>query len=123
MAHPILKLTLQPIVENAVIHGLDGYRSDGTIRITAAREGPYLRIRVSDNGIGIEPDELYALRAALHSAPAENTGRSFGLYCINRALRQIGGAACGLLIESEVSEFTTVTVTMPYRETKEEPYA
>ena len=113
-SHPIMKLTLQPIVENAVIHGLDGYRTDGIISISAERDGRLLRIRVRDNGIGIEPDELEALRRSLLANPSENTGRSFGLYCINRSLCQAGGAECGLTIESEVSEYTIVTATMPY---------
>ncbi len=113
-SHPILKLTLQPIVENAVIHGFDGYRTDGTITIRAAREGDYLRITVLDNGIGIDPEELERLRTSLQSNPSENTGRSFGLYWINRSLRQTGDETCGLSIESEVSEYTLITVTMRY---------
>jgi len=109
----IPKLTLQPIVENAILHGFDGYRDDGTISISAKEEAGKLILQVTDNGFGILPEELEALNTSLHARVRPSDLHSFGLYGINRTLQQNYGPECGLVITSETDRFTCVTVTLP----------
>jgi sensor histidine kinase YesM len=54
-------MVLQPIVENAIIHGITDFRSDGVIRISARREDQTLILRVVDNGHGMSPEQIAAL--------------------------------------------------------------
>lgn len=92
---------------------MDGYRDDGTITLSAQEEGGFLHLKVSDNGLGIPPEELEQLNQMLHTQPSSAQLHSFGLYGINRTLRQTFGAACGLSIASQLDVFTCVTVTIP----------
>ena len=107
------KLTLQPIVENAILHGFDGYRDDGIITITVQKESNKLNLLVTDNGFGIMPDELDSLNRSLHARMRPSDLHSFGLYGINRTLQQTYGPEYGIQISSEVDSFTCVTVTLP----------
>lgn len=112
--YPVMKLLLQPIVENAIIHGFAGYRDDGTIHIEAVQTENLLEIAVTDNGIGILPDEIEEIQRILQQNIKEKQGRCFGLYNINRRIVQTYGADYGLNIESEISEYTTVRIRIPY---------
>ena len=107
------KLTLQPIVENAILHGFDGYRDNGIITITVQKENNKLNLLVTDNGFGIMPDELDSLNRSLHARMRPSDLHSFGLYGINRTLQQNYGPEYGIQISSEVDSFTCVTVTLP----------
>lgn len=117
--YPIIKLLLQPIVENAIIHGFSGYRDDGTIHIRAIQNADILEIIVTDNGIGILPDELEEIQQILKQNIKEKQGRCFGLYNINRRIVQTYGANYGLNVESEISEYTTARVRIPYSKDQE----
>ena len=110
------KLTLQPIVENAILHGFDGYRDDGTITISAKEEDDKLILQVTDNGFGILPEELVSLNDSLHARVRPTDLHSFGLYGINRTLQQNYGSEYGIAITSEIDSFTCVTVTLPLNE-------
>ena len=110
------KLTLQPIVENAILHGFDGYRDDGTITISAKDEDDKLILQVTDNGFGILPEELVSLNDSLHARVRPTDLHSFGLYGINRTLQQNYGSEYGIAITSEIDSFTCVTVTLPLNE-------
>ena len=114
----IPKLTLQPIVENAILHGFDGYRDDGIISITAKEKTGKLILEVCDNGFGIMPDELERLNASLHTRLHPADLHSFGLYGINRTLQQNYGSEYGITITSEIDQFTSVVVTLPLEETE-----
>ena len=113
----IPKLTLQPIVENAILHGFDGYRDDGTITIRARETDGKLILEVIDNGFGIMEDELEQLNRTLHARLHPSELHSFGLYGINRTLQQNYGAEYGIAITSEMDQFTCVTVTLPLENT------
>ncbi len=117
--YPVIKLLLQPIVENAIIHGFAGYRDDGTIRIEALKIADLLEIVVTDNGIGILPEEIEEIQQILRQNIKEKQGRCFGLYNINRRIVQTYGANYGLSIESEISEYTAVRIRIPYSEEQE----
>ena len=111
----ILRLTLQPLVENSVIHGFSDWRDDGEIRISASvnRDAGTLQIVLEDNGIGILPEDLNALREDLETYPPVRDHKHFGLYNIERRIRNKYGAQYGVTVESEVGDFTRITLTLP----------
>ncbi len=115
LPHPIVKLSLQPLVENALLHGFSGFRDDGEITVSAQAGDGDLCIRVTDNGIGIMPQELVKLSEFLNTYPPPPHQRHFGLYNVNRRIKSTFGNRYGLTVDSEVGHFTTVTIHMPYR--------
>lgn len=110
------KMILQPLVENAIGHGLDG-RSDGTVRISARREENGLCILVEDNGAGIEPGRLEEINRYLHAQTFRKAGasrrNSVALDNINRRLQLDSGGEYGLALESEPGKGTRVTIRIP----------
>ena len=114
LRQPILKLSLQPLVENAVTHGFAGYCDDGAISIRARAEGDACVIVVQDNGIGMEQEEVQRLQEVLKLPACPKEHRHFGLYNIHRRITQNYGEKYGLTIESELSEYTRITVRVPY---------
>lgn len=106
------KLILQPLVENAIYHGIKLKRSGGTIRITAQAEGDVLYLHVWDDGAGIPPDKLQSLNEKANGSKGKS---SFGLSYITERIRLSYGAEYGIRIASQEGEFTEVTVTLPMR--------
>ena len=107
-------MTLQPLVENALYHGIKNKRGMGEICITAGRDGEDAVIRVSDNGIGMKPEELEYLQALAdgkQKASADNSG--FGIANVAQRLKLNFGDRYGLDIESTYGEGTTITVHTP----------
>ena len=103
----VVKMMLQPLVENALYHGIKTRRGGGFIRVSAAREGERVRFVVEDTGRGMTPEELKRVIAAMRSdAPtlAENTapgaGSSFGLRNVDARIRLFYHQDEGLFIES-----------------------
>ncbi|MBR1709407.1 MAG: histidine kinase [Clostridia bacterium] len=114
---PILKMTLQPIVENAVQHGLRP-QCGGQISISVAHSDTVLTITVMDNGCGMDPDQLFALRRQLESDKMpevkEDGLRSIGTKNVHDRIRLACGPAYGLEIESQVGIGTAVVLHLPY---------
>ncbi len=106
-------LTLQPIVENAIIHGLESLE-EGHLSLTADREGEYVVIKVSDNGVGIARERLQQLA----ENKADSTGRShttgIGLSNVHKRLQHFFGVSCGCIIESELGQGTCIILTIPF---------
>lgn len=114
-ALPVIKLTIQPLIENSVIHGFAGYRDNGTIRISAARSGDYVDILVTDNGIGMLPEEVVKINNIMQRTILPDDFQHFGLFNINRRIVQAYGQGCGLCIESEISVYSTIRMRIPYQ--------
>lgn len=110
---PIMKLSLQPLVENSVLHGFDGYCDEGTIQIQAREENGEVLICVTDDGIGITDSDLEHLNKVLQLPERPQEFQHFGLYNINRRIVRAYGSGYGLSVESEVSAYTTVQVRLP----------
>lgn len=108
----ILPLLLQPIVENAVSHGLEGVNEHGCITISIATRGADLAITIADNGAGMDSETLAVLRdQVIHHDP--NDTRSIGLFNINQRIQLLYGEAYGLSIDSSPGEGTTVCLLIP----------
>lgn len=103
------KLVLQPLVENALYHGIKNRRGRGLIRVTGEKSGDDVLLKVSDNGAGMTPETLKELIAAI-----ENDGHSgHGLYNVHKRIRLYAGEPYGLSFESVPGEGTTVSVLLP----------
>ncbi|BCM71056.1 MULTISPECIES: sensor histidine kinase [Streptomyces] len=101
-------LCLQPLVENAVKHGLEESVERSRIGITAQDEGATARIVIEDNGIGMEPDRL---RRLLRGEGGPATG--IGLRNVDERLRQVYGDDHGLVIETGVGAGMKITIRIP----------
>lgn len=106
----ILPLLLQPIVENAIVHGLEDIYGEGCITITVRIDGDLLLITIADNGVGMDEETLGQVREKLNKQP-ENA-KSIGLYNINQRIQLFYGSNCHMQIDSRQNEGTTVTLTL-----------
>ncbi len=109
----MLPLLLQPVAENAIIHGLEGIESDGLIKILVHSREDTLTIDISDNGGGIEAAELNSLNERLGSYHEEERTSSIGLYNINRRIKLSYGEKYGVTVQSRPHEGTVVSVSIP----------
>ena len=109
------KLTLQPLVENALYHGIKLRRGLGHIAVDAAQEDGNVRICVRDDGAGMPPERLQQLRQSLDTE--EQVG--FGLRTVFRRLRLLYGEQCSMELESAPNAGTTVTLRFPIRKEAE----
>lgn len=118
MEKQVLKLMLQPLVENALQHGLNFCTSGNEIRIRARLEGAGLSIEVADNGQGIQPERLKQIEEMLASEAAftqlgHRTKQSIGLKNIQSRIELYYGKGFGLALKSTVGEGTTIHLTVP----------
>ena len=120
----VLKLLLQPLVENAIYHGIKDKRGGGLITVTGREESGFLCFCVQDTGRGMTPDQLRDVRARMRGelppayAPYANAGTGFGLNNVDRRIRLYYDQEEGLSIESG-PEGTCVSFRVP-RKTREE---
>ncbi|WP_141680454.1 sensor histidine kinase [Bacillus sp. FJAT-26390] len=110
----IMRMALQPIIENYVVHGLQPRRSDNHIRISVYEAEGRVRIQAEDNGIGIDPTRLEAIRQSLDLV--EEVGDSFGLRSVHERLKLLYGTDYGLEITSTLGVGTIVTIEFPSEE-------
>ena len=111
----IIKLTLQPLVENAIFHGIEPTGENGTITVTGREEGGDLVLCVTDDGAGIPPDVLPTLLS--EERPRSHASlNGIGVCNVHKRLQMLYGEAYGLTIESEPGVGTCVTVRVPKEE-------
>ena len=108
----ILKLTLQPLVENSLYHGIKYKRAKGKVIIEGGKDGDLLHFSVRDNGVGMEKEELERLREEI-SRPCKETKKGFGLANVNERIRMNFGMQYGMEIHSVKGEGTCVNITIP----------
>ena len=109
---PVFKMLLQPLVENAFVHGLESRPSDGTLYLGARVEAGTLSITVRDNGAGITPEKLAELEARF-SASEYDTSEHLGLVNISARLRLQYGDAARLHITGAPGDGTCVSICIP----------
>ncbi|MBP1993230.1 sensor histidine kinase [Paenibacillus eucommiae] len=107
----MLKFLLQPIIENAVMHGISEASRSGEIKLHAYKELNELHIVVSDNGCGMSEDRLEQIRDLLHSGKESN---HLGLKNIHERIQLHYGKKYGLQIESDFDEGTRVELVLPW---------
>ncbi|MCM3629831.1 sensor histidine kinase [Paenibacillus glycanilyticus] len=110
--YSIPKLTLQPIVENAIYHGLKLKTEKGIIRITGRRSGNTVEIEIYDNGAGMQKNQTQAIMAG-SGAPDEAGG--FGIRSVSNRIRMLYGDRYGLQVESEYGVYTKIIIILPLR--------
>ncbi len=115
----VLKLILQPIVENALYHGLNYCNSGDTILLKASVTEPNIFITISDNGVGMNDHQLNELRDKLsHEAQFTELGsrnkQSIGLKNIHSRIELYYGKGYGLSVISNLGKGTSITIKLPY---------
>lgn len=111
-SYQILKLILQPVVENALYHGIKYKRAKGYIHINGEKDGDLIRFTVRDNGVGMDETELKELRKEI-SRPCKETERGFGLANVNERIHMYYGEEYGIRMESVKGKGTIVEITLP----------
>lgn len=105
------KLILQPLVENAIYHGVKEKDSPGCIRMRCLADGDRIRICVEDDGLGMEAEKLERLREQLRSGDIQNRD-SYGVLNVYERLRLFFSGACSMHVESWPGRGTRVTILL-----------
>ncbi len=108
----IVKLTLQPIVENAIFSGIEPSCNPGLIRIRIFAEDDTLYLTVTDNGVGISEENIQKMLTDT-SRVTKSYMSGIGLPNVDRRLKLVYGEEYGLSITSETGSYTTVTISLP----------
>lgn len=112
------RMILQPVVENALYHGVSSLERGGMVQVLGYREEERLVLRVSDNGQGMEPERAALLNDYINGR--NKAFRSIGLKNVNRRIRLSYGEEFGVQIQSVLGRGTMITVTLPAREPEQE---
>lgn len=108
------KMTVQPVIENAVKHGLESLGRQGILKVYTREEEQTLKLIVEDNGTGMDTEQLSRLQASLAGDSAGVSGKSgIGLQNLHRRLQFMFGEEYGLQIESFPGEGTRVAIVLP----------
>ncbi len=107
----MVKLVLQPILENAINYGVGDMDGDGEIRVTGRQEDGTVILSVSDNGVGMTQEEVHLVLS--DSSRIHKHGSGVGLVNVNNRIQILFGKEYGLSVESEPDEGTTVAIRIP----------
>ena len=106
----IPKLTLQPLVENALYHGIKNKRGKGKILITGKKQDDKIIFQVIDNGKGMTEEELNSLRKKMAGTDTGNETKGFGVSNVNQRIKYYYGDEYGVFFESKENEGTNATI-------------
>ncbi len=112
-----IKLILQPIIENAIVHGIEGMENGGLIQISGYREGQRIVFAVNDNGKGMTADEINRLENFINNTE-KDTGRSIGVKNVNQRIKLYFGNEYGITFISAEQQGTTVRIEVPVFESE-----
>ncbi|MGN7762441.1 sensor histidine kinase [Paenibacillus sp. 22594] len=107
----IPKLTLQPLVENAIYHGLKTKGSFGELIISGYREESKVILKITDDGVGMSEERLYALETAMKG---QEKPVGYGISSVHERIRLYFGSEYGLQITSKLGQGTEIAVNLPY---------
>ncbi len=110
LKYQIPKLTLQPLIENAIYHGLKEKEEKGNLIIKGYYEQDSIIIEVFDDGVGMTEDQI---RSVLNPPHKDSKGSEFGLHNVDARLKLLYGDKYGIIIKSKVAEYTKVIVRLP----------
>ena len=114
--YKVLKLTLQPVVENALYHGIKYRRTGGTIFIKGTKTSDgLLRFEVNDNGIGMSEEKIAEIQAELNNDSIEPIVKDsgFGLNNVHKRIRLYYGKQYGITLKSEYNKGTSILLCFP----------
>ena len=117
-----MKLILQPLVENAIYHGMEFMDGDGEIRVRVLEKDGDLIMTVSDNGLGMTKEQVERMLSDTGHVPSKR-GSGIGVRNVNERIKLYFGKEYGLSIESELDVGTTVTIRLravPYEKAEKE---
>lgn len=123
--YPIPKLMIQPLVENAVFHGLEKKSGKGSVTISTSRTPRRLYLYVADDGVGMSQDKMREINRAIYAetngASADSQGRGTGIALrnINRRIQYLYGKEFGLNVESTEGFGTQIEIALPWPPPKE----
>ena len=110
----VMKLLLQPLVENSIYHGIKTIKGSAAIFITIRSAGETLELTVRDTGKGISPEDLEKIRDSIKEEREEkDLSHHIGLYNTNKRLKLLYGKEYGLFIDSLPGKGTTATAVLP----------
>jgi two-component system sensor histidine kinase YesM len=112
----VVHLVLQPLVENAIYHGIKDKPEGGKITINASESDELIYINVIDNGAGIPKEKIHTLLENENNSGSE---RGIGLYNVNQRIKLIYGDQCGLKIQSSEGIGTTVTIILSNQDARD----
>lgn len=110
----IIKLTLQPIVENSIYHGIKNKRGKGMIRVTGERQGEKVVIVIFDNGAGMDEDTLCNIRKSIQASGISESPITYGMKNVNERIRLHFGHDYGIEIDSIKDHYTVVKIRIPF---------
>lgn len=109
----ILKLVIQPLVENAIYHGIKNRRGGGRLSITVERQGDSLLVRVHDNGAGMPYQRLEMVQQAFEGSGPPDNETGYGLYSVDKRIKLYYNQPEGLKVSSVQGEGTTIEFRVP----------
>lgn len=109
----MIKLLLQPLVENAIYHGMQHSKSKGYITITGSSNQTGICLEVHDNGSGIPSEQLKAINDNLNNPTGNTKSGGLGLTNVNERIKLTYGSAYGIRVWSKKGQGTTVTIQLP----------
>lgn len=113
--HPTPKLILQPIIENAIYHGIEYMVDEGMIRIRVYVDGPFLVFEIKDNGLGMDDGTVNKLLYKEDFIPEPHQGSGgVGVRNVDERIKIRYGKEYGIWIESEIEVGTIVEIRIPY---------
>ena len=116
----IPKLTLQPIIENSIVHAFNDITDEAIITVEIIHTKKHINIRVSDNGKGMDTSKLQQLKRSLEKElfislePSNTKGTGIALWNVNRRLKLVFGDTYGLCISSSPALGTDIEIHIPY---------
>ena len=111
MKYNIVKLSMQPILENAFFHGLRDKKAEKTIRITGKMYSDYITLTIEDNGVGMADDELDKINSSLRQSVSSE--KSVGLYNVNKRFQIIFGKDYGITLSHSPLNGVAVIIRFP----------
>jgi two-component system, sensor histidine kinase YesM len=118
--HEVLKMSLQPIIENAIKHGIipKHQKNDGILQVDARCSEDYIIIEIKDNGVGMTKEECESLNLSIQTGAeirnlSSKGGNGIGIHNVNERIQLYYGTEYGVFVTSEKGEFTMVTIKLP----------
>jgi two-component system sensor histidine kinase YesM len=116
LSYTIVKLTLQPLVENAIYHGVKQKRGTGLVKVVGYQHDQFLCFEVQDNGVGMSKERLREIQQGLQDKQVRVASMGLGVRSVHERLQIHYGKQAGLELESELEKGTIIKVVIPISE-------